>query len=59
MGVVLQKLSPFVEFWWQYNGNSAEIIVTFSSIVSEDVVFVDDLVKYISFKPGFLYKIYV
>jgi hypothetical protein len=36
-----------------------EIMIAFASIVSDDVVAIDDFVKCIPFQPHFLYKVYV
>jgi hypothetical protein len=34
-------------------------MIAFASIVSEDVVAVDDFIKHVPFQPRFLYKVYV
>ena len=36
------------------DGNAAKVVVTFATIVSEDVISIDDFVEDISFEPCFL-----
>ena len=43
--------------WRENDGNATKVVVTFATIMSEDVISVDDFVKYISFEPCFLDKI--
>ena len=38
--------------WW-------DVVVALPSIVSEDVVSIDDFIEGISFQPGLLYKVYI
>jgi hypothetical protein len=39
------------------NGNASEVVITFASVVSKDMISIDDLVEYVSFEPCFLDKV--
>ncbi len=36
-----------------------KVMIAFASVVSKDVVAIDDFIKCIPFQPRFLYKVYV